>query len=111
MIGSGDLSHRLKADGPYGFRKEGPEYDERIMQVMGSAEFGKLFDFTEDFCGQAAECGQRSFLILAGALDRRKVRAKRLSYEGPFGVGYGICTFEVEGMDPQRDFCISMRKM
>lgn len=104
VIGSGDLSHRLKADGPYGFRKEGPEYDERIMQVMGSAEFGKLFDFTEDFCGQAAECGQRSFLILAGALDRRKIHAERLSYEGPFGVGYGICTFEVEGMDPQRDF-------
>ena len=30
VIGSGDLSHRLKAEGPYGFQKEGPEYDEQI---------------------------------------------------------------------------------
>ena len=33
VIGSGDLSHKLKEDGPYGFQKEGPEYDDRIMDV------------------------------------------------------------------------------
>ena len=104
VIGSGDLSHRLKADGPYGFQEEGPEYDERIMQVMGSARFDQLFEFTEEFCGQAAECGHRSFLILAGALDRREVKVEKLSYEGPFGVGYGVCTFEAGETDPKRDF-------
>ena len=40
IIGSGDLSHKLKEDGPYGFQKEGPEYDTRIMDVMGRAAFG-----------------------------------------------------------------------
>lgn len=34
VIGSGDLSHRLKENGPYGYREEGPEYDRRIMEVM-----------------------------------------------------------------------------
>ena len=87
VIGSGDLSHRLKEDGPYGFRKEGPEYDARIMEVMEGADFGRLLDFSEDFCEKAGECGHRSFTIMAGALDQRKVRAERLSYEGPFGVG------------------------
>lgn len=94
LVASGDLSHRLKADGPYGYQKEGPEYDRRIMDVMGRAAFSELFGFSEDFCRKAGECGHRSFTIMAGALDGIGVRAQRLSYEGPFGVGYGICSYE-----------------
>lgn len=104
VIGSGDLSHKLKEDGPYGFQKEGPEYDSRIMEVMGAAAFDQLFDFTEEFCDKAAECGHRSFVILAGTLDRLAVKAEKLSHEGTFGVGYGVCTYEVEGQAPERDF-------
>jgi AmmeMemoRadiSam system protein B len=99
LIASGDLSHRLKADGPYGFSKEGPEYDRRVMDVMKRAAFGELLAFPEDFCEKAAECGHRSFTILAGALDGQEVLAQKLSYEGPFGVGYGICTYEVRADD------------
>lgn len=95
LIGSGDLSHRLREDGPYGYQKEGPEYDRRIMDVMGRAAFGELLEFPEDFCEKAGECGHRSFTIMAGALDGQEVRSERLSYEEPFGVGYGICAYEV----------------
>lgn len=104
FIASGDLSHRLKEDGPYGLSEEGPVYDKRIMEVMGQGDFWKLFDFTEEFCQRAGECGQRAFLIMAGALDRTKVSAEKLSYEGPFGVGYGICAYEVLGEDVSRNF-------
>ena len=104
IIASGDLSHRLKADGPYGYRKEGPEYDRRIMQVIESGDFGELLEFSEDFCDKAGECGHRSFTVMAGALDRMEVEAQRLSYEGPFGVGYGICTYMVKGRDLKRNF-------
>lgn len=95
IIASGDLSHRLKEDGPYGYREEGPAYDARIMDVMGRGDFGRLMEFSEDFCEKAGECGHRSFTIMAGALDKMKVTAEKLSYEGPFGVGYGICTYNV----------------
>ena len=104
VIASGDLSHRLTKDGPYGFREEGPEYDRRIMEGMGSGQFGGLFDFSEEFCDRAAECGHRSFLILAGALDGLSVKTQRLSHEGPFGVGYGVCVFEAGDPEPGRDF-------
>ena len=104
VIASGDLSHRLKAEGPYGFRPEGPEYDQRIMAIMGKAEFGELFSFSERFCARAGECGHRAFVIMAGALDCLAVKAESLSYEGPFGVGYGVCVYEAEGAAPQRDF-------
>ncbi len=93
MIGSGDLSHKLQDYGPYGFAPEGPVYDERIMDVMGRAAFGELFDFDENFCDKAAECGHRSFVIMAGAFDGVAVRAEKLSHQDVTGVGYGICTF------------------
>lgn len=99
IIASGDLSHRLKEDGPYGYRKEGPEYDARIMDVMGRGAFGELFSFSEDFCENAAECGHRSFTVMAGVFDRTAVDVERLSYEGPFGVGYGICVYHVRGRE------------
>ena len=102
IIGSGDLSHKLKKDGPYGLSKEGPEYDERIMDVLGRAAFDELLDFDETFCEKAAECGHRSFCILAGALDGLRVETEKLSHEGPFGVGYGVCTWKVVGKDDSR---------
>ena len=104
FVASGDLSHKLKDYGPYGFAKEGPEYDERIMDVMGRAAFGELFDFDEGFCERAAECGHRSFVIMAGAFDGLAVKAERLMHQDVTGVGYGICTFYPEGKDDSRRF-------
>ena len=104
FIASGDLSHKLKEDGPYGFDPNGPEYDDRIMDVMGRAQFDELLDFDEAFCDRAAECGHRSFVMMAGALDGDALRTFRLSHEGTFGVGYGVCTYEVTGADEMRHF-------
>ena len=104
VIASGDLSHRLKEDGPYGYQKEGPEYDRRIMRVMGQASFGELLEFGEDFCEKAGECGHRSFTIMAGTLDRTNVQAENLSYEGSFGVGYGVCAYEVVGSNAAQNY-------
>ena len=42
--------------------------------------------------------------MMAGALDRIGVKAERFSYEGPFGVGYGICAYEALEADSERDF-------
>ncbi|MCR5624300.1 MAG: AmmeMemoRadiSam system protein A [Lachnospiraceae bacterium] len=110
-VASGDLSHKLQDYGPYGYAPEGPTYDERIMKVCSSGEFDKLFDFDEEFCDKAAECGHRSFVMMAGALDGNRVIAKELSHEDVTGVGYGICTFSVETdsagapvYDPEREF-------
>ena len=104
VVASGDLSHVLKDDGPYGYKAEGPEYDRKIMDVMSRAAFGELLEFSDDFCNKAAECGHRSFTIMAGCFDGISVKAEMLSYEGPFGVGYGVCTFLPGNSDPSRRF-------
>ena len=103
-IASGDLSHKLQSYGPYGFAPEGPEYDQRIMDVCGRGAFGELFDFDENFCERAAECGHRSFVIMAGALDGMALEVKKLSHEDVTGVGYGICSFRPVGLDDDRRF-------
>ena len=89
VIASGDLSHKLQDYGPYGFAPEGPRYDQRIMDVMGRAAFDELLDFDEAFCNKAAECGHRSFVIMAGIWGKARV----YSHEDVTGVGYGICSF------------------
>jgi len=104
FVASGDLSHKVKDYGPYGYAPEGPEYDKRIMDVMGRAAFGEILDFDEAFCERAAECGHRSFAIMAGAFDGVSVRAQKLSYQDVTGVGYGLCTFYPEGKNENRNF-------
>ena len=104
FVASGDLSHKLQEDGPYGFAPEGPVYDQRIMDVAGRTAFGEMLDFDESFCDRAAECGHRSFVIMAGALDGVAVEAKVFSHQDVTGVGYGICSFHPKGEDAGRHF-------
>lgn len=92
-VASGDLSHKLQDYGPYGFIEEGPIYDKRIMDTCSNAKFNELLEYDEEFLDKAAECGHRSFVIMAGALDGLNVEAKELNHEDVTGVGYGICTF------------------
>lgn len=104
FVASGDLSHKLKEDGPYGFAEEGVLFDKEITGAMASGDFLKFLKFPPDFCEAAAECGLRSFIIMAGALNGLKVEPQFLSYEGPFGVGYGVCAFKITGIDDGRNF-------
>ena len=104
LIASGDLSHKLQEYGPYGFAEEGPEYDRRIMDAAGRAAFGEMLTFEESFLDKAAECGHRSFLIMAGALDGMNVEAKVYTHEDVTGVGYGICSFRPTEPNGERRF-------
>ena len=104
FVASGDLSHKLKEDGPYGFAEEGPRFDREITDAMGKGDFLRFLSFRPDFCDAAAECGLRSFIVMAGALDGKSVKPELLSYEGTFGVGYAVCAFAITGSDDSRRF-------
>ena len=104
FVASGDLSHKLKEDGPYGFVEEGPQFDEQVTKILGAGNFLQLLTMDSKLCSRAAECGLRSFWIMAGALDRKSVTGELLSYEGTFGVGYGVVWFDIDGDDNGRNF-------
>ena len=103
FIASGDLSHKLKEDGPYGFVPEGPVFDRQVTKYLGEGDFLSLLSMDGELCEKASECGLRSFWIMAGALDRRRVESRLLSYEGTFGVGYGIAWLLASGSDESRN--------
>ena len=113
FVASGDLSHKLKDDGPYGFAPEGPEFDRQITGAMAEGDFLRFLTMDPALCDRAAECGLRSFQIMTGALDGLDVEAKLLSYEGVTGVGYGVATFAVTGPDKNRHFgeqCVGLER-
>lgn len=94
FIASGDLSHRLSADGPYGFDKSGPEFDKLLVDSVKTGRFENLLSVDETLAESAGECGLRSFIIMLGALDGREIKPEVYSYEGPFGVGYCVARLE-----------------
>jgi len=103
IVASGDLSHKLKADGPYGFAKEGPVFDQRMAACFSSGDFLELITTPAKLAEGAAECGLRSFWIMAGAFDCLNVESELLSCEGPFGVGYGVARFTPKGENVRRN--------
>lgn len=102
FLASGDLSHKLKADGPYGYAPEGPQFDDAVTRTMASGDFLEFLTIDPALCERAAECGLRSFQMMAGALDGLAVEPQLLSHEGTFGVGYAIALFPVTGRDDSR---------
>lgn len=103
FVASGDLSHRLLEKGPYGFTPEGPIFDATLVNIIKEVNFKKLITIDEELCYKAGECGLRSFVIMAGALNGLSIKSKVLSYEGTFGVGYMVAELTIDGKDLSRD--------
>jgi len=96
-IASGDMSHRLKEDGPYGLHPSGPKFDKEFIELLKKKGVQGILHLPERLLEEAGECGLRSFCMLLGALEESKVKwtPEVLSYEGPFGVGYLVAKFKI----------------
>jgi AmmeMemoRadiSam system protein A/AmmeMemoRadiSam system protein B len=96
VIASGDMSHKLKADGPYGLAPEGAEFDEIMQEFAKSADFDRLLSIDDALRENAADCGYLSAVIMAGCFDGMSVKSRVLCYEAPYGVGYLTAAFTGE---------------
>jgi len=98
LIASGDMSHCLKEDGPYGFNPDGPKFDQAFIQALKKKDIETILKLDEMY-PEAAECGLRSFCFMLGILEGAKInwQADVLSYEGPWGVGYLVVNFKLYG--------------
>ncbi len=96
LVASGDLSHCLKIDGPYGFHPDGPEFDKTLIKSLKKKDIETILKLDKIY-PQAAECGLRSFCFLLGVLQASGInwQAEILSYENPFGVGYLVSNFKL----------------
>jgi len=87
LIASGDLSHVLREDGPYGFHSDGPKFDQELIQLIKKKDVAKILKLDDKY-PQASDCGLPPIAFMLGLLKEYKIKPKILSYEGPFGVGY-----------------------
>ena len=97
-VASGDMSHRLKEDGPYGLHPSGPRFDKKFIKLLKKKDIGGILNLDPKLVDEAGECGLRSFCQLLGALEEAKVnwQPEILSYEAPFGVGYLVANFKIK---------------
>ena len=102
VVASGDLSHRLKEDGPYGFAPQGAEFDGQATRAMERGDFLAFLTMDDTLAMEAAQCGLCAFQMMAGTLDGIAVQPELLSYEGPFGIGYAAAVFAPAGADESR---------
>ena len=74
------------------------------MKYLEEGDFLKLLRMEPALYQPAAECALRGLWMLAGVLDARALKIKKLSYQGTTGVGYGLMSFKVTREDPRRSF-------
>ena len=96
LIASGDLSHCLKKDGPYGFHPHGPEFDKQLIECLKRKDIQNILKLNEKY-PQAAQCGLSSFCFVLGILENPSInyQPEVLSYQSPFGVGYLVVNFKL----------------
>jgi len=87
LLASGDLSHRLSREAPAGFHPDGAAFDRELMAALAAGDgTNMLANWPPGRLADAGECGYRSALALLGLAGEP---LEIISYEGPFGVGYG----------------------
>lgn len=99
VVASGDMSHRVNEESPYGACPEGAAFDRQLVEKLKQGDFPGLFTINHDLREKAAECGYRSLIVLLGALEGQNPETQVLSYEAPFGIGYCVATFKPQSRD------------
>jgi MEMO1 family protein len=99
VIASGDMSHRVNAESPYGVAREGAVFDGEIATAIAGNSVQDILRIDPLVRERAAECGYTSLVMLMGALgldapDSRGWKATLYSDEAPFGIGYCVAGFE-----------------
>ncbi|MCK9217347.1 MAG: AmmeMemoRadiSam system protein A [Firmicutes bacterium] len=110
VIASGDLSHRLTIDAPAGYDKRGKEYDKFFLEVLEKGEVLTFLNIEKEFIAVAGECAYKSVVVLLGCFDNCHIKGELYSYEGPFGVGYGVMEFSWENCNGGKSIFDEYRK-
>jgi AmmeMemoRadiSam system protein A len=90
IIASGDMSHRLTPAAPSGFHPDGRRFDEALIALLRQGTYREIARIDSDLEESAAEDASDSTRIAVTAAGYRTEGHEVLSYEGPFGVGYGV---------------------
>jgi AmmeMemoRadiSam system protein A len=96
VIASGDLSHKLKEEGPYSYSPYGEKFDRELLSDLEKGNVFEAFNMNKTMVEEAGQCGLNSVYILLGSMEGKEIKGELLSYEGTFGVGYGVMKLKRE---------------
>ncbi len=96
IIASADLSHKLNSKAPAGYSEKGEKFDKKIIKLTKENRTEEIIKMDRSLIREAGQCGYGSIIILLGALSQIEYNPEVLSYEGPFGVGYGVLKYNIE---------------
>ena len=96
FIASGDMSHRLTPNAPYGFDPRGAKFDQWLVSRLRRGAYRELLSFSADLKEAAGEDALDSVLVALGATAFKTTGSELLSYESPFGVGYAVAILYAE---------------
>jgi AmmeMemoRadiSam system protein A len=99
LVASGDMSHRLQPGAPAGFHPRAKEFDCAFIECLRAGDYHKLLNFDSELQDLAAEDALDSTLVAASAVNWNAAGHEVLSYEGPFGVGYGVAILHQKSLE------------
>lgn len=93
VIASGDMSHCLKPEGPYGYDPVGPAFDALFVELIKACRYPEVASIDPVLREGARQDVVESCRVVWSATDYRSNHNQFFSYEGPFGVGYSVMKF------------------
>lgn len=97
VIASGDMSHKLDEDGPYGFNPQGPKFDSLVEKALKNGDAHGILSIDPALEEDAAQCGLPSLWVLCGTMEKLKFSSRVLAHEWPFGIGYLTAEIKTQG--------------
>jgi len=93
FVASADQAHRHKKSGPYGFNKASKEYDRLVLQAIQRGRIDSIMGFKPKFVDAAGPDSLWQMTMLAGAIDRFRMKADVISYDVPTYFGMICASF------------------
>ena len=90
FIASADQAHTHKASGPYGFNRAAAQYDKIILKAIEENDLKPVLRLSSKFVEGAKPDSLWQMAILAGIIDRVKMKSQLFSYQVPTYYGM-IC--------------------
>lgn len=94
LIASADQGHCHHSKGPYGFDKASKEYDDIISNIIREDNLEKLLSIDNELIEKAKPDSFWQMLILYGALKKKPMAGKLLSYEVPTYFGMSVAIYK-----------------
>ncbi len=90
VVASGDMSHRLIPGAPAGYEPTAKDFDARFIELLRAKAYRDIERIPPGLQARAAEDVVDSTAVALSAAGWKADGGRVLSYEGPFGVGYGV---------------------